>query len=420
MRILVLSNIFPPGFIGGYELGALDVSRALQKAGHDVMVLTSDYFTDDDNEMQDLSVERGLECVEVSRSVIRSEVAITRGVFTNIRNIRTLAQTIIRFAPQQVVCFNLAGLGVLGLICYLASLNLPTILYLMDDTFVRLRKAEEQLQKFCRVFGDLDFVNAADFILMSQSLCAQVESSLGRSLVRKTFIPGWFNPELPAVNTPAPILETNHTIRFVFASRVAGHKGIGLAQEAVRSVVERGCSNFVLDVFGAGDVGELLQYVCARGLGGHITYKGCPGKAELASLLPGYDALIFPSWEREPFGFVVSEAAWAGCIPIMTAAIGAAEWFIDGFDSLKIARNVTDLTTAMVKVLSMHPSDRAVMRGRAQKTASRFLRFDRAMNTVEGVLAQSQHCREGNSGHPRTSELAMSILDDMWECVNHG
>lgn len=420
MRILVLSNIFPPGFIGGYELGALDVSRALQRAGHDVLVMTSDYFTDDDNKMPGLPVQRVLECVEVSRSVIRSEVTIARGVFINIRNIRALAQTIIRFAPQQVICFNLAGLGVLGLIRYLVSLNLPTILYLMDDNFMLLQNAGEQRQKFCRIFGDLDFVDAADFILMSQNLCTQVESSLGRSLIRNTFIPGWFNPELPAENPPPTVSETNHTIRFVFASRIAGHKGINLALEAVRLIVESGRSDFVLDVFGAGDVGELLEHVSAHGLSGHITYKGCPGKAELANLLPGYDALIFPTWEREAFGFVVSEAAWAGCIPIMTAGIGAGEWFIDNFDSLKVTRNANDVAVAMLKVLSMCPSDRAIMGSRAQKTASRFLRFDRAMDTIEGVIAQSQRSGEKNNGRPRTSELAISVLDDMWERVNHG
>ena len=70
MRILLISNIFPPGFIGGYELGALDVARGLQKCGHEVLVLTSDYFPDDENQMLDVPTERVLQCTEPSRAMV--------------------------------------------------------------------------------------------------------------------------------------------------------------------------------------------------------------------------------------------------------------------------------------------------------------------------------------------------------------
>src|ERR1043166_8109599 len=41
MRILVISNFYPPHFIGGYEIGCRDVVEALRSRGHDVRVLTS-------------------------------------------------------------------------------------------------------------------------------------------------------------------------------------------------------------------------------------------------------------------------------------------------------------------------------------------------------------------------------------------
>ena len=43
MRILVVSNFYPPHFIGGYELGCYDVVEALKRRGHQVEVLTSTY-----------------------------------------------------------------------------------------------------------------------------------------------------------------------------------------------------------------------------------------------------------------------------------------------------------------------------------------------------------------------------------------
>ena len=41
MRILVISNFYPPHFIGGYEIGCRDIVEALRSRGHDVRVLTS-------------------------------------------------------------------------------------------------------------------------------------------------------------------------------------------------------------------------------------------------------------------------------------------------------------------------------------------------------------------------------------------
>src|SRR5947209_7166593 len=41
MNILVVSNFYPPHYLGGYELGCRDIVDGLRKRGHDVVVLTS-------------------------------------------------------------------------------------------------------------------------------------------------------------------------------------------------------------------------------------------------------------------------------------------------------------------------------------------------------------------------------------------
>lgn len=42
MRILVLSDLYPPVSLGGYEVAAREVSDALAARGHEVWVLTRD------------------------------------------------------------------------------------------------------------------------------------------------------------------------------------------------------------------------------------------------------------------------------------------------------------------------------------------------------------------------------------------
>jgi len=42
MRILALSNMYPPHHIGGYELSCRDVMDRLRARGHEITVLTTD------------------------------------------------------------------------------------------------------------------------------------------------------------------------------------------------------------------------------------------------------------------------------------------------------------------------------------------------------------------------------------------
>ena len=43
MRILVVTNLFPPHYLGGYEILCGQVCRALEERGEEVFVLTSDH-----------------------------------------------------------------------------------------------------------------------------------------------------------------------------------------------------------------------------------------------------------------------------------------------------------------------------------------------------------------------------------------
>ena len=43
MRILVVSNLYPPNIVGGYERLCFNVASELARRGHDIPVLTSGY-----------------------------------------------------------------------------------------------------------------------------------------------------------------------------------------------------------------------------------------------------------------------------------------------------------------------------------------------------------------------------------------
>jgi glycogen(starch) synthase len=78
-----------------------------------------------------------------------------------------------------------------------------------------------------------------------------------------------------------------------------------------------------------------------------VQFRGGRAQSELLQLYGDYDVFLFPTMEREPFGFVPIEAAAAGCVPIITRNCGAAERLVDNVHCIKIKRRSEDLARAM-------------------------------------------------------------------------
>ena len=78
-----------------------------------------------------------------------------------------------------------------------------------------------------------------------------------------------------------------------------------------------------------------------------VQFRGGREQRELLQLYGHYDVLLFPTMEREPFGFVPIEAAAAGCVPVITRNCGAAERLVDNVHCIKIERRTEDLARVM-------------------------------------------------------------------------
>jgi glycosyltransferase involved in cell wall biosynthesis len=391
MRVLLISNVFPPGFIGGYELGALDVARGLVAHGHQVQVLTSDYFMADEEEsFPSLPVQRTLLWGSVSHDGER--VDRFAQVYYNFHNVRTLGHAIRRFRPDVAMSFNLHGLGVFSILRYLQSLRIPTIVYLMDNIWSGLDPSIHA--KYERIFGALEFGPGTRVVAMSRNLVREAFGALGVEPPDVTYIPGWSS--FDERSRPDLSRRPGSNVRFVFSSQVAPHKGTELILEAAERLVRLGLCRFTIDLYGAGQVGPLLQKVAALGLGGHVAYRGQVPKERMLALFQNYDAMLLPTWEREPFGFVTSEAAVAGCLPIMTSSIGAAEWFLDGYDCIKISRDGCSLSRAMQDVMLWSDVERVRRRTVARESARKSFSFSRWFAVIARL------CHEGHElGRPR-------------------
>ncbi|MGL6094628.1 MAG: glycosyltransferase, partial [Fimbriiglobus sp.] len=137
MKILVLTNLYPPDILGGYELGSRQVVNALLAAGHEVRVLTGNPRNGPVRD--EPHVARRMRLVDVydqyymeragpaARAVRHQE-----GYSVQAHNVHALTEVAAEFQPDVVYVWNVISVGGLGLLAAVQHLGLPWVMHLMD------------------------------------------------------------------------------------------------------------------------------------------------------------------------------------------------------------------------------------------------------------------------------------------------
>ena len=136
MNILVISNLYPPDFIGGYELVCRQVVDALRARGHQVNVLTSA------PRMPVPSVPHVLRRLRYTNvhdvawmkqlPPVCRNLAYVESSFISAHNVHGLLAALQSLAPDVVYLHNLLGIGGLGLVACLHHLRVPWVWQLGD------------------------------------------------------------------------------------------------------------------------------------------------------------------------------------------------------------------------------------------------------------------------------------------------
>src|SRR3569623_941437 len=136
LRILVLSNLYPPDYIGGYELCCRQVVDGLLSRDHEVRVLTTTPRVPCAPVDHVQRAFRLVNCYD-AYCVLRSQ-QVTRRMWeaaanlVDAHNVQVLLNAIEEFEPDVVYIWNLAGIGGLGLVGCLHHLRFPWVWYLGD------------------------------------------------------------------------------------------------------------------------------------------------------------------------------------------------------------------------------------------------------------------------------------------------
>jgi len=399
MKILVVTNLYPPHHIGGYELGCRDVVGMLRTCGHTVRVLTS-AFRHDDRPLVETDVERSLRFT--AASVPRDKRV----------ECRKLADAMRRFSPDVVYFWNQAGL------CQWLPVaarwrGCCTAFFLSDTSFVswrvgallaRFAQGGGMVSKVVRtIFGKTFLVRGWPVIqnqpchFASEFLRSCAEKN-GIHIEGKNSIVAHWGIE-PAQFT-AVSRERWPVRRLLYAGQMIPQKGVHTAIAAFAVLAkEPGFETLTFTLAGSGmhpDYEKKLRALPAElGVPGRVQFLGRVPRANLAQIYAEHDVLVFPSEWDEPFAITPLEAMASGLAVVGTVTGGSGELFRDRETAMTFrAGDAADCARA-VRELCADCELFETIRRNAQREVREKHTLDAMVDKIEASL-QSLKAESGN------------------------
>ena len=399
MRVLVISNLYPPDVIGGYELCCRQVVDALRRRRHDVRVLSSAPRVPCPAQEHVSRSFRLANCYDAS-FILRSN-AMVRAIWeaesnlVSAFNVHVLTTALANFEPDVVYLWNLVGLGGLGLVGCLQHVGMPWVWYLGDCVPRLLCSPHDELLPV--VAAEFSRRVSGHYMPVSQRVIDEIEGAGVRLNGDVEIMPNWVLGARPAERQR--YFRPGDTLRIVSAGQMASHKGIDLLIGAARLLRERGYENFSIDLYGNVRDPKIVPLAREQGVGDRVTFMGfCPQDELVARYARHeYDLFAFPTWEREPFGCAPLEAAAYGCVMAMSQSCGIGEWFVDGVHCLKVERSARGLADAFQQVLDGR-IDLGPLGRRASAVIWRDFHLDTLVPRIEEVLAKASHSPPSGTG----------------------
>lgn len=392
MKILVVSNFYPPHTIGGYELGCRDVVEGLRQRGHDLQVLTSTHGLLHPERIDQvervLAVDLGWDWAKTGTGwrLFQKELA----------NRRAMRRALVTFKPDLVYIWSLRYCSV-ALAMQAQRAPVPTCFYVSDTWLTewqgrdrwfqtphdswrrRLKQALNGAVEWVggRTNGELRLQH----LQCTSDYIRRVTAPAGEARVIHWGIdPAKVVTRAPRVNGP---------LRLLYAGQLIAHKGVHTALRACELLCADGVDVTLTLAGAAADVNYLRELTAlAAPLGERVRFTGGLPRAELATLYAAHDVLLFPSIWPEPFSIGLLEGMAAGLGVVATATGGTAEILRDQHNALLFTPdNEAECATAITR-LHHEPDLLAKLGNAARATVLESFRLDQMLDQVEQHVQQ--------------------------------
>jgi len=313
MNLLTISDLYPPFYIGGYELACKDVMVELRRRGHNIKILTSDYECG--KSKPDADPMRLLNMHPINQPDLFPEVERypDTDFVKDEENYRITLDTIRRTKPDLVYVWNLFGLSIKSMVAALEESGYPYMMHMGDYHIIQ---APYHDLKVLRNRPIIAVSHSVKFHFVSVGFSEDTIKVIYRGLSRRYL-------------SRKKRRKSSDRFRMLSVSQVIDLKGIHLIIEAMH-ILKRGnkLDGISLDIYGTGsDLYEahLKEMVKSYGLEGMVRFCGWLPREKVRKKFVHYDACIHPSLREEPFGIAILEAMAKGTPVIASASGGPAE-----------------------------------------------------------------------------------------------
>jgi glycogen synthase len=402
MKILILSNLFPPWFLGGYELLCADVVRLLRRWGHEVVVLTSDGagMTRRPEATNEEGPEAALEVIRTLRLYKpfghKHHPSRMQRLIVGGHNARVTADVLARHRPDVVFAWSLRRLGV-DPVRVAQRQGVPVVFTMNDDHVLHFRplpvtssarRAARLLvdRSLCRGLqaGDIDFSRS---VFISKALRDQIRATWRRFPRGQVIYQGVPLDRFPAKADPGAI---SCAPQILYVGQVHPYKGV----HTVLRAFARLPAGPELSIVGGGDpdyLEELRRLAGELGVEGRARWLGRVSRDQIPAMLRSHDLLIFSSEWEEPFGLTHLEAMASGTTVISTTCGGPAEFLEDGVNALTYpAGDAVALSRRIGRLLRTPALSRRLARHARRMVTQRFS-LERYAKQLERTLIDATH-----------------------------
>src|SRR6266487_827987 len=404
MRILFLSNFFPPARPGGYTQWCHEVTQRLAGRGHTIGVLTSCYEREK-APAEEQNIYRLLH-LEGDLAYYQPLHFFTRWKKQHRENFVVLKQTVKDFAPDLIFVWGMWALSkalpalaeqlLPGRVVYYLSDYWPMALD-MHTTYWQSSTRSWPMQVPKRVLSKVAMsILAKEYqpdLKLEHVICvsARVRELLveaGLPIPHARIIHGGTDIERFLDIRKRDYLSGN--LKLLYAGQLVRHKGVHTAIEAMaRLVNKRRINQITLTLVGSGhpDYEAFLHGLVEREcLNNFVTFHKPVSKVNMPDIFQQFDVLIFPSIYEEPLARITQEAMFAGLVVVGTITGGTKEILRDGETGLTFAPEDADGLAEQIVRLIANPDlcDRLAQAGR-QMVLDNFT-LDKMVKEIETYL----------------------------------
>ena len=404
MRLLFLSNFFPPVRPGGYTQWCHEVAERLAERGHMIGVLTSCYElakapAGEQNIYRLLHLEGDLAYYQPLHF-------FTRWKKQNRENLVFLEQTIRDFAPDLIFVWGMWALS--KALPALAEQLLPgRVVYYLSDYWPSAldmhtmywqsptRRWPMQVPKrvLSKVAVSMLAKDGKPDLKFQHVICvsARVRDLLveaGLPIQHARIIHG--GTDVERFRSIRKRDDPSGHLKLLYAGQLVRHKGVHTAIEAMARLVNKHRINQInLTLVGSGhpDYEAFLRDLVERErLHDFVTFHKPVSKDEMPAILQQFDVLVFPSIYEEPLARMTQEAMASGLVVIGTTTGGTKEILRDGETGLTFAPEDAD---GLAKQLSRLITDRDLRCRLAQagrQTVLENFTLDKMVKEIEAYL----------------------------------